>query len=175
MVGDAKTKLTKFGMPVPQPDPTAVARMQKEEDAAHNRPNIVRRSMGVLKNGPDVSMSAHSGPPTMTPASETGDETLSFGGPSTLGMIGGSGTGSTATVETVTPGTGSPTERPAANSADPAAPSPSDSSANPPATTGPPDPSAAQPADSTTPATPADKSQESTSKKKKGLRKIIPF
>jgi outer membrane protein assembly factor BamD len=175
MVGDAKAKLTKFGMPVPQPDPTAVARMQKEEEAAHNRPNIVRRSMGVLKNGPDVSMSAHSGPPTMTPASETGDETLSFGGPSTLGMIGGSGTGSTATVETVTPGTGSLAERPAANSADPAAPSPSDRSANLPATAGTPDPSAAQPADSTTPAAPADKSQESTSKKKKGLRKIIPF
>jgi hypothetical protein len=89
MTGDAKAKLTKFGMPVPQPDPTAVARMQKEVDAAHNRPNIVLRSMGVLKNGPDVSMSAHSGPPTMTPASETGDETLSFGGPSILGMMAG--------------------------------------------------------------------------------------
>ncbi len=174
LTGDAKAKLTKFGMPVPQPDPTAVARMQKEEDAAHNRPNIVRRSMGVLKNGPDVSASAHSGPPTMTPASETGDETLSFGGPSTLGMTGGTGTGSTATVETVTPGAGSLTEQPAANSTDPA-PSSSDSSANPPATTGASDPSAAQPADSTTPAAPADKSQESTSKKKKGLRKIIPF
>jgi len=54
MTGDAKAKLTKFGVPVPQPDPTAVARMQKEEEAARNRPNFLRRSMGVLKNGPDV-------------------------------------------------------------------------------------------------------------------------
>jgi outer membrane protein assembly factor BamD len=176
MAGDAKAKLTKFGVPVPQPDPTAVARMQKEEEAARNRPNFLRRSMGVLKNGPDVSMSAHSGPPTMTPASETGDETLSFGGPPTLGMtgVGGTGTGSTATVETVTPGAGSLTQQPAATSADPA-PSPSDSSANQPATTGTSDPSAGRPADSTTPAAPADKSQESTSKKKKGIHKIIPF
>jgi outer membrane protein assembly factor BamD len=174
MAGDAKTKLTKFGMPVPQPDPTAVARMQKEVDAAHNRPNIVRRSMGVLKNGPDVSMSAHSGPPTMTPASETGDETLSFGGPSILGMIGGTGTGNTATVETVTPGTRFPTEQPALNTPNTAL-SPSDGSASPLGTTGTSDPSAAKPVDSTTPAPPADKSQESTSKKKKGIHKIIPF
>jgi outer membrane protein assembly factor BamD len=174
MTGDAKAKLTKFGTPIPQPDPTAVARMQKEQDAAHNRPNIVLRSMGVLKNGPDVSMSAHSGPPTMTPASETGDETLSFGGPSTLGMIGGTGAGNTATVETVTPGTRSPTEQPAANTTDPIR-SPSDGSASPPGTAGTSDPSAAQPANSTTPAAPADKSQESTSKKKKGIHKIIPF
>jgi outer membrane protein assembly factor BamD len=174
MAGDAKAKLTKFGVPVPQPDPIAVARMQKEEDAARNRPNVLRRSMGVLRNGPDVSMSAHSGAPTMTPASETGDETLSFGGPSTLGMTGGTGTGSTATVETVTPGTISPTELPAANSTDPA-PSTSDNNANPPATTGTSDPSAAQPSSSTTAAAPADKSQESTSKKKKGIHKIIPF
>src|ERR1700736_3059549 len=86
MVGDAKARLTKFGMPVPQPDPVAVARMQKDEEAARHRPSILRRSMGVLKTGPDVSMSAHGGAPTMTPASESGDETLSFGGPPTLGM-----------------------------------------------------------------------------------------
>ncbi len=62
MAGDAKARLAKFGVPVPQPDPAAVARMQKEEEAARNRPGILRRSMGVLKTGPDVSMSAHGGP-----------------------------------------------------------------------------------------------------------------
>jgi outer membrane protein assembly factor BamD len=177
MAGDAKAKLTKFGMPVPQPDPAAVARMQKDEEAARNRPSILRRSMGVLKTGPDVSMSAHSGAPTMTPASESGDETLGFGGPPTLGMTGGSGTGNSATVETITPGSSSsltaqPT--PAANSADPA-PSQSDSNANSPADAGSSDPNSAQPANTVTPAPPADKSQESTTKKKKGIRKVIPF
>jgi outer membrane protein assembly factor BamD len=175
MVGDAKARLTKFGMPVPQPDPVAVARMQKEEEA-RSRPNILLRSMGILKSGPDVSMSAHTGPPTMTPASETGDETLSFGGPSTLGMTGGSATGNSATVETVTPGTGSLAAQPTTNSTDPA-PSTSDSNANPSGTgnAAGADPSTTQPADTTTPAPPADKTQESTSKKKKGIHKIIPF
>jgi hypothetical protein len=110
----------------------------------------------------------------MTPASETGDETLSFGGPSTLGMTGGSGTGSSATVETVTPGSGSLAAQPATYSTDPA-PSTSDSIAVPPGTAAGADPSITQPADTTTPAPPADKTQESTSKKKKGIHKIIPF
>ena len=35
---DAKAKLTKFGAPVPQPDPAAVARMQKDEEAARRSP-----------------------------------------------------------------------------------------------------------------------------------------
>jgi outer membrane protein assembly factor BamD len=173
LTGDAKTKLTKLGVPVPQPDPAALARMQKEQEAAHNRPNILRRSMGVLKTGPDVSMSAHTGAPTMTPASETGDETLSFGGPPTLGITGLGGAGNTAAVETVTPGSSSSlAAQPATNSADPAASSSSDS---PTPNAGAADPGTAQPANSTTPAKPADKSQESTSKKKKGFHKVLPF
>jgi outer membrane protein assembly factor BamD len=176
LTGDAKAKLTKFGMPVPEPDPVAVARMQKEQEAAHNRPNLLRRSMGVLKSGPDVTMSAHSGAPTMTPASETGDETLSFGGPSTLGMTGGSGAGNSATVETVTPGSSSSlAAQPTANSADPTASSQPDSTASPTDSTSGSDPAQAQPAASTAPAAPADKSQESTSKKKKGIHKVLPF
>jgi len=174
MVGDAKARLAKFGVPVPQPDPSAVARMQKEEEAARNRPGILRRSMSVLKTGPDVSMSAHAGPPTMTPASETGDETLSIGAAPTLGIGIGSGPGSTATVETVTPGTAPPTTEPAGNSSESTPPS-TDSSANPPAAGDSADPSAAQPATTATTAPPANKSQESTTKKKKGIHKIIPF
>ena len=173
LAGDAKTKLTKLGVPVPEPDPTALARMQKEQEAAHNRPNILRRSMGVLKSGPDVSTSAHSGAPTMTPASETGDETLSFGGPPTLGMTGLGGAGNTAAVETVTPGSSSSlAAQPATNSADPAASSSSDS---PTPNAGAADPGTAQPTNSATPAKSADKSQESTSKKKKGFHKVLPF
>jgi outer membrane protein assembly factor BamD len=177
LTGDAKAKLTKFGLPVPEPDPVAVARMQKEQEAAHNRPNLLRRSMGVIKSGPDVTMSAHSGAPTMTPASETGDETLSFGGPSTLGITLGSGTANSATVETVTPGSSSSlSAQPPANSGDPAASTQSDTGANPTTdSSSGSDPTAAQPAATTTPAAPANKSQESTSKKKKGIHKVLPF
>jgi hypothetical protein len=137
--------------------------MEKEQEAARERPSIVRRSMGILKNGPDITAASHSGAPTMTPASETGDETLSFGTPPTLGMGGGAGVGNTATVETVTPGSTPPPSQPA-----------SDSSANPSAGSGTADPSSAQPAKDATTTQPADKSKESTSKKKKGIRKIIP-
>jgi outer membrane protein assembly factor BamD len=174
LAGDSKLKLTKFGSPVPQPDPTAVARMQKESDAARERPGLIRRSMGVMRRGPDVTSAAHVGPPTLTPASESGDETLSTG-PAGLSLgIGASvsAPGSTGTVETVTPGGAAPAQ-PAINtsgSSDPAAPaaagSSTDSSASPSATTN---------NSSTGPAAPADKSQESTSKKKKGIHKVIPF
>src|ERR1035437_3483784 len=47
LVGDAKGKLTKFGVPVPSPDPAAVARMKKEE-ASSNRPGMVSRSFTVM-------------------------------------------------------------------------------------------------------------------------------
>lgn len=164
LAGDAKNKLTKFGIPIPPPDPAAVARMQKDQtDAANSRPGLINRSTSFLKVRPDVSPAAHNGEPSMTPASETGDETLSFGpqvGPS---MSIGSGSGNTATVETVTPGSaGSISPTPSANASDT---TPATDSATPDAT----------PATSTTPAAPADKSQESTSKKKKGVHKILPF
>jgi outer membrane protein assembly factor BamD len=176
LVREAKAKLTKFGAPVPQPDPQALARMKQEQQEAHNRTGLLRRSTGFVRSAPDVSAAARSGEPTLTPASETGDETLAIGPGSNVGVGGGAGaSGSTsATVETVTPGSAPPVAQPAPAtsasdpSADPnsgAAPN-ADSSG---ATAGQPtQPSAA-------PAQASDKSQESTSKKKKGLRKVIPF
>ena len=172
LAGDAKAKLTKFGVPVPQPDPSAVARMEKDREAARERPNVMRRSLGVLKTEPDVTTASHSGAPTMTPASETGDETLSFGTPPTLGVGGAAGPGNTATVETVTPGSTPPSAQPAAGETSPSA---SESSANPPADSSTADPNSTQPATDTTVAQPADKSQESTSKKKTGIHKIVPW
>jgi outer membrane protein assembly factor BamD len=185
LAGDAKAKLTKFGVPVPQPDPSAVARMEKDREAARERPNIVRRSLGIIKSGPDVTAASHSGAPTMTPASETGDETLTYGTPPALGVGGGAGIGNTATVETVTPGSTPPLAQPAIGETTPSA---SESNANPPANSGTADPNSTQPAKDTTAdpnstqpskdttaAQPADTSQESTSKKKKGIHKLIPW
>jgi outer membrane protein assembly factor BamD len=182
LAGDAKAKLTKFGVPVPQPDPSAVARMEKEREAARERPSIMRRSLGIIKNGPDITAASHSGAPTMTPASETGDETLSFGTLRPLGVGGGAATGNIATVETVTPGSTSPPAEPAVAETTPSA---SESNANPPANSSTADPNstqpatdttAAQPATDTTAAQPADQSQESTTKKKKkGIHKLIPW
>jgi outer membrane protein assembly factor BamD len=176
LAADAKAKLTKFGVPVPQADPTAVARMQKDEQAARERPGMIRRSASILKSGPDVSAASHNGPPTMTPASESGDETLSFGPQPAAGVTDIAGSNS-ATVETVTPGSSAstpPPEQPAADAS--ATPStPESNSANSPASNNPAAPNATQTTGSTSPAPPADKSQESTSKKKKGIHKVLPF
>jgi len=162
LAGDAKNKLTKFGVPVPPADPAAVARMQKDESSA-DRPGILGRSLNLVRTRPDVSTASHTGAPTMTPSGEMGDETLSFGTLPTATIGVGSASGSTATVETVTPGSSGSLPAPAASSSDPG-PASSD-----------PAPDTAQPASSSSPAPAADKSQESTSKKKKGIHKVIPF
>lgn len=171
LVADSKNKLTKFGVPIPPADPAAVARMQKDEaDAASARPGIITRSTSFLKTRPDISSAAHAGAPTMTPASESGDETLSFGPQQTPAGMSVGGGENTATVETITPGSANSlaSQTPAGNASDTA-----------PATDQAPADAAPAPADAApaaaTPAPPADKSQESTSKKKKGIHKVIPF
>ena len=173
LAGDAKNKLVKFGVPVPPADPTAVARMQKEQSVDH--PGFIKRSMGVIKNNPDVSTAAHNGAPTMTPASESGDETIGFSLQPNAGPGAGSTIGNSATVETVTPG--SPNSIAPKDSSTPAtntAPSSNDSA---PAADGSTQPAASGDATATQPSNtqPADSSKESSSKKKSKLRKVIPF
>jgi hypothetical protein len=134
---------------------------------------MIKRTMTVLKNGPDVSTAAHNGAPTMTPASESGDETIGFGLQPNANVAPGSRIGSTAAVETITPGSPDALPQPAETTpATDAAPATADTQPAAGAST---DPSTTTPAGTTTPATPANTSQESTSKKKSGLRKIIPF
>jgi outer membrane protein assembly factor BamD len=173
LAGDAKNKLAKFGAPVPPADPEAVARMQKEESLA-SRPGIVTRSRGVLRSRPDVSTASHTGAPTMTPAGESGDEVLSIGAAPNLTIGAGPATGNSATVETVTPGSASSLTRPAENSSGAAASSSAASSDTAQSGSGATD-SSVTPAVANSTAPPADKSQESTSKKKKGLHKVLPF
>jgi outer membrane protein assembly factor BamD len=170
LVGDAKDKLVKFGVPVPPADPAAVARMQKDQAAAEHM-GFLARSMEIMRSRPDVSTASRTGDPTMTPSGESGDETLSFGPQPTAAVGPGVSTGSTATVETVTPGSASSLAQPSTSSSDT---TPASDSAPAAADAAPASTDTSQPA-STTTAAPADKSQESTTKKKKGIHKIIPF
>ena len=176
LVREAKAKLTKFGAPVPQPDPQALVRMKQDQQEAHNRPGMLRRSTGFIRTAPDVSAATHSGEPTLTPASETGDETLAIGPGPSVGVGGGGSVsaGSSATVETVTPGSAPPAAQPVptANATDPSAdPNPGTASNGDSSGT-----TAGQPTQpSAAPSPAANKSQESTSKKKRGLHKVIPF
>jgi outer membrane protein assembly factor BamD len=63
----AKERLTAMGMAVPQPDPNALARMQKEQLYAknHHENAIIRLPIGFVKSGPDFSTAAHSGEPNL--------------------------------------------------------------------------------------------------------------
>jgi outer membrane protein assembly factor BamD len=64
-VDDAKTRLQAMDRPVPQADPTAVARMQYDLDN-YKKNGIVSRALSPFTARPDVSMAAKSGTPNMT-------------------------------------------------------------------------------------------------------------
>jgi len=187
----AKDKLKSFGVPIPQPDPKALAWMTAEQNAPRPKETPVHRAMGMIHSGPDVHMTATAGKPQMEPESDNGStETLSGGNRTTL--VGGGGGGATssspAVVETVRPGDPTPakpagaedttsgtSDGTAATNADGTAASTADTAAT---TTDPAktDTAAtdANPADATKPAA-ANANQKESSSKKKGLKKLIPW
>jgi outer membrane protein assembly factor BamD len=64
-VESAKKRLRELEMAIPEPDPKAVARMKWEAEN-RTRESLLAKGSGFLKRGPDVSMAAKSGSPTMT-------------------------------------------------------------------------------------------------------------
>src|SRR5438270_1352978 len=114
---NAKDKLVAFKVPVPQPDPKAVAWMTAEQNTPRPRESFVKKPMALVRSGPHGEMiaAAKSGPPNLEPEADTTSATdiLSGGNRSQLG--GASGARNTAVVETVTPGGAAPaaTENPA--------------------------------------------------------------
>jgi outer membrane protein assembly factor BamD len=144
---DAKGKLKSFGVPIPQPDPKAVAWMTAEQNAPRPREGLMHKSLGIFHSGPDVHMAAVSGTPQMEPESSTlpGTDILS-------GRATGTGAGKSGIVATVMPGEAAPIGTPPASAAtEDVSSAPASDSANgaTPAT----DPSAATTPDATTPAT----------------------
>jgi len=202
---NAKNKLVAFKVPVPQPDPKAVAWMTAEQNAPRKRDGLVKKPLALVRTGPHNEMvaSAKNGAPNLEPESEiSGTDILTGGNKSQLGGPGG--VGNTAVVETVTPGSAAPTTTeaapaaegtPAATAPEAAAPAPTqppatDANGNAPAAGA----GSEQPAKAD--AATADGSQgadanktnasqntddkkdatkESSSKKKKGLRKVVPW
>ena len=218
-VGDAKSKLVAFHVPVPQADPKALAWMQAEVNTPRPKPTLINKPMTLIKSGPDKELRSSSrlGNPQMEPENDTTSavDILTGGGKPQLGAGGGSGaTGNTAVVEIATPQSGASggstvesgdaggnapaatgdttggdtsgtgpaapaAENPPATNADnanaPAAAAGSDANAatnngaN--GTTASADPNA-KPADNSGN---TDTTKESTSKKKKGLKKLVPW
>jgi hypothetical protein len=186
-----------MGMPVPAADPNAVARMRREQlyAKAHHPSRIMKLPLAVIKSSPDVSTAAHSGLPNLNPPDDliSATEVLNQGaaGPSfsvvssTVAASSGSGSGggsNSVETETVTSsGDSAADPQPAANAVTtPSAGAGSDDGA-------PANGTSANSATSQTAATdasnsntnataaPSDPQSESTSKKKKGLHKIVPW
>jgi outer membrane protein assembly factor BamD len=109
---NAKNKLVAFKVPVPQPDPKAVAWMTAEQNTPRPRESLVKKPLALVRTGPHGEMvaSAKSGTPTLEPEADNTSATdiLSGGNRSQLGG-GSSGARNTAVVETVTPGGAAPT------------------------------------------------------------------
>ncbi|MFZ0641114.1 MAG: outer membrane protein assembly factor BamD [Candidatus Acidiferrales bacterium] len=222
LAADAKRQLTGDGIPIPPPDPQALARAQYEEKLAQDHPGMTQRAMGLIKSSPNVSAAAHSGEPNLNPPGEmsTSEDVLQGGTTSSVGIASsaGSSPGQTVSVETVSP-TESSSTPPGSSTAPPVDPPSASSSTTTVAAT-----SAAttatvaatpaalagiaptkltetatdaavatelkvgaaskkKPAKKTKPlakskpakAPKADKSTESTSQKKKGIHKLIPW
>jgi outer membrane protein assembly factor BamD len=215
-VGDAKGKLVAFHVPVPQPDPKALAWMQAEVSAPRPKPGMLSKPMGLVKNGPEKELrnSSRLGAPQMEPENDTtsaadiltggGKTQIGSGSPGKLGDA-NSSPGNTAVVEIATPqsgasggstvengdtGSGAAPAATGETTGDPSGTAPPSAPAaeNPPAAnTETSNPPAATAGTDTTGATAAadpnakpadnasDPQKESTSKKKKGLKKIIPW
>ncbi|HKV38234.1 MAG TPA: outer membrane protein assembly factor BamD [Blastocatellia bacterium] len=163
----AKDKLKAFGVPIPQPDPTALAWMTAEQNAPREHTSFVKKPLGMLKSGPgtEIEVAAKNGAPNLQPESDSlpGGELLTPGGGKTSLSAPGNGVvatvvpGSTpaATGETVgsssapadsstaSPAGDAPKDPPAASTAAPANSSASSPSAAAPSTEDPkPDPGA---------------------------------
>jgi len=112
-VGDAKSRLTAFKVPLPQADPKAIAWMTAEQKAPRGHDSFYKKPLGLLRSGPhaELNTAAQSGQPNLEPDSNTVSATdvLSGGNRSQIGASGG-GPGNTAVVETVTPGVSAPTD-----------------------------------------------------------------
>ena len=107
---NAKDKLVAFKVPVPQPDPKAVAWMTAEQNAPRPHDSLVRKPLAMVRTGPHSEMvaSAKSGAPNLEPEADNTSATdiLSGGNRSQLG--GANGARNNAVVEVVTPGGAAP-------------------------------------------------------------------
>jgi outer membrane protein assembly factor BamD len=120
LAANAKTKLVDFKVPVPQADPKAVAWMTAEQNAPRKHESLVKKPLALVRSAPHAEMiaSAKTGMPNLEPEADNTSATdiLSGGNKSTIGGSGGAA-GSSAVVETVTPGTSGSTSGEAAQPA----------------------------------------------------------
>jgi outer membrane protein assembly factor BamD len=108
---NAKNKLVAFKVPVPQPDPKAVAWMTAEQNTPRPRDSFVKKPLALVRTGPHGEMvaSAKSGTPNLEPEADNTSATDILSGGGNRSQLGGAGGArNTAVVETVTPGGAAP-------------------------------------------------------------------
>ncbi|HEV2297121.1 MAG TPA: outer membrane protein assembly factor BamD [Candidatus Acidoferrales bacterium] len=199
LASEAKNRLAEDGVKPPAPDPQALERAKYEAKYASHSPGLFHKALGMLKSSPDVSRAARSGEPDLNPPDEAeAPQSIFTASPGTPGAGSAVGTGQSVTAQTVSPGestpspaTGDPATAGTSDSTPAAAGTSAADTTNPPADATSPSPDVMPPAvaDSSNPAQiqtsssdkgkskgkKVDRSKESTSKKKKGLRKLIPW
>ena len=72
LVAPAKTRLKGMGRPIPEPDPDALARMQKEQlyQRQHHQIMALKMPMSMIKGDPDFTTAAHGGTPQLNPPND---------------------------------------------------------------------------------------------------------
>jgi hypothetical protein len=103
LVDPAKKKLTTAGVPIPQPDPAALARVNDNRKYVAQKPGLIKRTTALIHSGPDVTGAAHSGQPNLQPPPEATSATdiLRPGAPTPGGVGTGVSSGNSVAVETV--------------------------------------------------------------------------
>jgi outer membrane protein assembly factor BamD len=202
MVPGAKDKLKAFGAPVPQPDPDSLAWMTAEQNTPRPHTSLAKKPLALISNGPkgQLMVAARNGPPNLQPQSETVStvDILKPGGQSkagtglvaviTPGGVGGTSEPAATSENVAAPASESTSEPPKDAGTAPATASPAndDPAKNPPAAgTEAKSDGAVAGTESKSEATDAaktgdspnsgDPKKESSSKKKKGLRKLVPW
>ena len=190
---EAKARLKLMGMAVPPADPAAVARMRKEQiyEKEHHPNRIMKLPLSVIKSNPDVSAAAHSGQPDLKPPDDLISATdvlnqgaagptfsvVSAGVSAPSGSDAGSGGSNSVETETVTSSDDSTADPQPAAAATRSAVSSDPATTNGTSANGASQTPAADAPKSATKATapPSDPQTESTSKKKKGFHKMVPW
>jgi outer membrane protein assembly factor BamD len=100
---DAKKKLEDLEMPVPQPDPQAIAR-EKYNMEHYQSPSLLARAIGWMHTGPDVRHASKIGEPTMHDPARTIPVSVPLANTETASAS-GSGSGTTDITATTVNGT----------------------------------------------------------------------
>src|SRR5258708_24363119 len=95
LAGDAKNKLVAFGVPVPQPDPKALAWMQAEQNAVRPKPGMLSRPKAFIRTSPydEKVKAARYGAPNLQPDTDStslGEVLTGGGGQARIAGAGGS-------------------------------------------------------------------------------------